>query len=255
MPFGHQPAMDSDGNLYFCGAQGGIFRMAPKGQPDRISHNTIDERTKTLDLSVTMATAVYDEELQSIHFFYTALDGSASEHFTFDLRNKAFWPFSFTDADHNPVSTHVFDGDAAGDRKVFLGGIDGYIRYFDSTVSQDDTNDIDSYVYIGPMMGKGGAKIEIQELSARLSDNTNAAEYEVYTGANAEHAFVKTIPDYKGVWENGRNYPDIEKRQGHALYVKVKGTCGGHWSLEELDALFLRYDDYESRRFDFVGNT
>lgn len=237
-----------EGMLYFAGSRGGIYMMAPQSRPERITSFSIDERLATIDYSDTMVNLAWNDREQGVHAFYAPLDGSSSEHVFFDVRNRSFWIDSFETATNNPTAIHEFDGDTATDRAILLGGQDGYVRKWDIDAEDDDGDQIDSEVWIGPITYGPGRKVMLKELQATLGENTCEIEYEVYAGESAEYAATTAKAKFGGTWTAGLNRPRRARAQGQAIYIKVyNNRCLDHWSFERL-AANIAYKGRESTR-------
>ena len=221
MAFGRPWCKSYDGSIFFMGSRGGIYRMGAGQKPERISSDRIEESLQTVDLNTTIVRCVYDDRTQGIHFFLTPLTAGATTHYFYDLRLNAFWADKFESALFNPVAVYLLDGDDPDDRVVLLGGFDRRIRKIDYTAKSDDTEAINSYVWIGPLKVDEGQKVQLKELLGTLDDDSEGAYYEVYGAQGAQMAYSRGQKFYSGIWGPGKNWADARRASGSAIYIKI----------------------------------
>jgi len=235
MAWGEPYCKTPEGIIYFFGSRGGVYQMAPGGIPERITSKNIGNRLTSVDLSSTIVRMVWSDSEQGFYVFLTPLDGSATTNYFFDAREGAWWPDKFFDANMNPTAVHVFDGDAEGDRVILLGGLDGYLRYFSSSALDDDSEPIESEVWIGPLRLDQDIAFVLDELQMKLGANSDKVNFYIWTGGGAEEAFSNGKCRISGVWQPYRNKPVRQRTSGHAAYVQIKNDCVDEsWSVEEM---------------------
>ncbi len=231
------------GILYFFGSTGGVYVMTISDDggivqlPKRISQ-AIEERLATVNLNTSIVRMEWDNRQQGFYVFITPLDASATTNYFYDQRNDAWYLDVHATANHNPIATHVFDGDDPDDRVVLLGGQDGRIRKINISDKDDDDVAIDSYCVFGPIEFEGAMKAEIlTELQAVLGNGSSDVTWEVFTGNSAEDAFNETIVSCGGTWSADRNTSERCRVSGDVLYLKVSNsTLGEAWSIESIAA-------------------
>ena len=182
---------DTTGTAYFFGSTGGVYRIAPRSYPEKITAGVIDKRLRDIDLSNTVVRMEWSEKAQGVHLFFTKNDTTSIEDCLFyDARSGSWWPDNFAHIAHNSANVMVFDGDVSGDREVLIGGRDGNVYKFDPDQVRDQTDtglvDIDSHVYLGPI-GKG-QRIVVDELSGKLALDSGTVNWSLYAGSSAEAA-------------------------------------------------------------------
>lgn len=238
MPFGRPWANGPNGVLYFMGTKGGIYRLTPGQGPERLSGERVEAAIDAVNLDDTIVRAAYDDKTQGVHFFLTPMDGtSAATHYFYDIRQDAFFADSFADVNMNPKAVCTIDGDEPGDRCLVLGGFDGRIRKIDYEALSDDTEAIDSYVWIGPLKADEGTKVRLNELRGTLDLDSDSAYYEVYGSVGAQEAYERGQKFHSGVWAPGRNWSDCRRASGTAIYIKVGNSdYNATWSYENIFA-------------------
>jgi len=241
MSFGRPWAKTPDGAIYFWGSRGGLYRMIPGSAPERISADKIDERFADVDIENVMVSMVWDDRTQGLHVFISPLTAAAATHYYYDARNDSFWADSFASTNHNPITVDLFDGDDPTDRVVLLGGMDGYIRKIDVAADDDDTEDIDSYVVIGPVKLAQNMSFRLDEIQVLLGENSDAAKLEVYVGNTVEQAYNSTQV-FEANLVAGRNPSKRPRRRGHAAYIKIlNDDPDSKWSYESMNVSLTPY--------------
>ena len=235
MAWGEPYCKSPEGIIYFFGSRGGVYQMAPGSIPERITAKNIGTRLESVDLSSTIVRMVWSDSEQGFYVFLTPLDGSSTTHYFYDVREGAWWPDTFGDANMNPTAVHIFDGDAPGDRVVLLGGLDGYLRHFSTSALDDDGTAIESEVWIGPLRLDQDIAFIVDEMQMKLGANSDKVDYYIWTGGSAEEAFSNGKCRVRGSWYANRNVPSRARTSGHAAYLQLKNTCANEsWSVEEI---------------------
>lgn len=227
MCFGPSWCKDAWGNVWFVSSRGGLYSMQPgpggTAAPQRVSALKVDERLMTIDWSANICRMVWDDRFQTIMFFITPTAGGTTINWAYDVRNEAFWPDQFANANHNPTAVHLMDGDDPDDRVALLGGRDGYIRFIDVDAKADDGTAISSYVFLGPIQSNSG-KLRMRELRGVLGENSDNVKVEMFRGHSAEAAFDSTTPLWSGNWHASRNYAMRMPAVSQALYLKLSNN-------------------------------
>jgi len=243
-----------EGVLYFAGT-GGFYKIQPGGgAPECISNNTINEIFKSIDRSQTYVTCCWDRDRWGCHIFLTPVTSGAAKHLYFDGRTQSFWYMQYPD-DYGPICATVYDGDAAVDRVMMMGGRTGFIYQLDNTLSHDvDTAlptpnpvGITSYVWLGPFIpGDDFHETKIFGLQAYLSDQqgtqVNNMNWTLQTGNDAAQAMGSSPAGftaatagagYVGVY--GRRPLLLNRMRGLAFAMKCwNDTMDRRFSFERL---------------------
>jgi hypothetical protein len=169
-------------------------------------------------------------------------DGEWHSSWWIDIRAGGIYPEAFA-SDHIPASAAYFDARIASKRGLLIGGQDGYLRKFDETAKDDDSdNAIESYVVVGPVaVGKNPRdQVITKEVSVEtgiLSDEVTAS---VFVGKTAEEVIntinvagtpkVKKVLNGKGVRTSIRN-----RAKGGAIAVMLANANNDQsFSIEDI---------------------
>lgn len=237
MAWGMPVCKDKKGIVYFVGRRGGFYAWAPGQVPEKISEMKIDERLADLDSDLNIVNCLYDDRCQVVMIYITPLDGSATTHYAYDIRNGAFFPDVFATAAHSPTSVAVVDGDDPDDRTPIIGCQDGYIRARDMDATVDDDQDstaIDSYVWLGPIQDATQSAIVLKELQAVIASGSSDVTIDVFQGDTPEEAFASTSVLTETV-SAGRNPSIRGGALGQSLFIRLRNANSAEsWSLESL---------------------
>lgn len=223
--------------IYFFGSRGGLYAIAPGGEPVRISVNKIDEKLNTVDVENSIILLAWDDRLQHVNIFITPLDNSSSTHYVYDVRNQAFWPVVFGDVNLNPTAVFTLDGDLPADRVMVIGGQDGYVRAQSLTATNDDnvsSTAIDSFVWIGPIRDEQEGRFVTREIQAVIAAGASDVTMDLFFGNTAEAASTSTSTLTRTLVA-GRNRSHRKGGFGHAMYIRLRNnTASQTWALESL---------------------
>ena len=202
--------------------------------------------------NTTLVRMVWSDRERGVYVFLTPLGGGATTNYYYDVRNQSWWPDKFGSNTLNPVSVHTFDGDAASDRTVLLGGQDGYVRKFDydTPSKSDDGTAIDSYVYLGPCQLQGRPKLMLTELKGALGTGSNDVTFGVYGAETAQAAHALSSADFTGTFSAGRNKSERRRTMGHDIFIKLQNNSDNQaWSYEFLGVELNSFDGPRARQW------
>lgn len=220
---GNSYAIDPFGQIYFYAPVGGVFKMTPGALPVRVSQQ-IERRLDNIDLSANAVSLAWDIQLQGLAIWVTPYDSRKDgTNFFFEERTASWTQDFYGNKGHQPFAVDVFDGDLPEDRKIVVGGRDGFIRIMANDATTDDGTPIDSYVWLGPISTKQMDDILMKELQATLGINSGNLKYEVYVGRTVEEA-IASSPAVSGTWFAGRNKVSLVNRCGFAIFLKLSAT-------------------------------
>ncbi len=238
--YGSAWCQSPEGIIYFFGSRGGVYRIDPEnGIPNRLTSLTIDERLADLDFGSNLVTLEWDDRAIAVRVYITPTDGTATTHYVWDVRNEAWWQFSYADAAHNPMACHLMAGNAAADRRILEYGQDGYVRMVDIDATSDDGSPISSFVYLGPFSG-----MMFVEIAATLSENSGNVTWGICSASSMERA-LDAAPRQTGRFKAGRNacqWPRAFIEQG---YLRLSAT--GPWALESLTVAVEKVNETMNR--------
>jgi hypothetical protein len=228
--YGSAWCQSPEGIIYFFGSRGGVYRMNPEnGIPQRMTSTTIDERLSDINLSTNIVTLTWDDRAIAVRVYISPTDGTAGTHYVWDVRNEAWWPFSYSDSLHNPQAIHLLAGNTPTERLILEYGQDGYIRMVDVDTESDDGSPIESYVYIGPFSG-----MMLLELAAILREGSNNVNWSIVSASSAEKA-LDASPRQTGRFRAGQNQSHWPRAFLETGYIRLDGT--GSWAVEKLSAV------------------
>ncbi len=224
MLWGRPFAKDPFGQVYFMSNTGAIFKMTPGALPQPVSQNIL-KKLENVDLSTVVVRMAWSLQYQGLHVFVTPLNlNTPAQHFFYEERTGAWWVDRFHWKYHNPFAVHVYDGDAAEDRHVMLGGKDGSVRIVSETAGDDDGKPIQSVVWLGPLSTKQMDDVLLKDMQATLGVDSWEVSWAVHVGRTVEEAKASASVR-SGTWSPGRNKVNLVNRSGFAIFLKLSATA------------------------------
>ncbi len=221
-----------DSSILFL-SRGGLYLIPPgaQGEPVPFSSELLPADLLDVDTVSNTVTMAYDVAARGIHLYVTPNDGTAgTNHWWIDWTTKTFWRVTLV-AGQQPYRLVSYALTGQYPRYVLLGGYDGYVRRYDSSVATDDGETLTSWVKIGPFaLGQPGTDGIISEIEGTLGVGSADVTWELRGGDSAEAAAVATSVLATGIWVAGRNaryHPRIRRVAG-ILYL----TSTGSWAFE-----------------------
>lgn len=220
--------LDGYGNCFFFGNNGGMFKVGLNAPPQRISNQTIDKQlVSNVDVANSTIHLCWDTLRQGIWLFIRPFAGTQSTHYFFDLRTNGYFPVKFASATYSPTCIASYDLDQPQDRRIILGGSDGYMRYLNDAAYTDDGTGFDSYYVVGPWVPtKPETKLIVDSL-----DLTFGADSEVKVTIQSANTpeFCISNPEY--VWSErataGETILYRPNVSGRAIALKVEPAFVG----------------------------
>jgi len=225
--YGSAWCQSPEGIIYFFGSRGGVYRMDPEnGIPGRLTALTIDERLADINLNDNHVTLEWDDRAIAVRVYVSPADGSKGTHYVWDVRNEAWWPFTYTNSAHNPIAVRLLQGNTTEDRRILEYGQDGYVREVDVDVDSDDSNPIESFIYLGPFNG-----MMLVELYATMSESSGSVTWAICSASSMERA-LDIAPRITGRIKGGRNA--CQWPRGFIEYGYLRLSSSGPWAMEQL---------------------
>jgi len=250
--FGSQAwCWDDRNTLYFVGSDG-VFGITTKSiqageppinltkehLPELVTDMGLNRRTDRVMLS-------YDKRRYGLTLNAVQADSGWSVNMWIDLRKGGVWPETYQ-TDHLPHSTMYYDCRKDSERQLLWGGGDGYIRKFSEAHKNDDgSNAISSQVVVGPIVSDGETpreKIEMDDLSVTVGQDTDGITVSIYKAATAEEL---TDNIQSGVGANlQKTFTSTkllaavrQKMADGAIAIKLSNsTASQSWSIEKISA-------------------
>ncbi|MCK5611420.1 hypothetical protein KAR91_56640 [Candidatus Pacearchaeota archaeon] len=228
-------AFDPNGIFYFFG-QGTLWRMSAGGVPEPLSRNRMDVAFNAIDLTTKTVHLVWDNLRHGLHIFVVLTASGATTHYYWDERTDGFWPISFPNG-QGPTTAYAFDGDDPDDNAVLFGGWDGYIRYIDPSVKNDDTIKISSHVLYPPIMAGGLlSNTRINGLTAIVDASADGVTLTAYAEDTPQGAIESATIRYARVLPAGRTRV-LNRVAGNAIMFKLaNATVSETWAIENIIA-------------------
>ena len=238
--YGSAWCQSPEGIIYFFGSRGGVYRIDPEnGIPNRLTAMTIDERLADIDLNANLVTLEWDDRAIAVRVYITPADGTKATHYVWDVRNEAWWPFTYANPEHNPMAVHLLSGNTVEERRILEYGQDGYIRFSDVDSESDDGSPIESFVYLGPF-----SATMFVELAASLREGSNTVTWEFCSASSLERALT-AVPRQTGRIISGRNGSQWPRAFVERGYLRLSAT--GPWALEHITAAVEQVGDTMNR--------
>lgn len=215
----------------------GLYIMSPGGAspPQELSRNRLPRELLDTDMISNSVTLHYDGSNQGVHVFVTPYDESAGSHWFVSVPDGGFYPVSLP-ATKQPMSLLEYAAGQGDAQAVLQGDVDGYIRKYDATATDDDGTAITSYVDLGPFrLAEQGRRGVIQEFAGVLDEDSAGVTWSIYTGDTAEAAVDDSTATNTGSWVAGRNRPVHPRAGGGASVITLTGT--GMWAFESAYAI------------------
>jgi len=223
---------DEYGTLYFVGSSG-LFKM-PRGSftPEPLSHGKIDELVGRLNPETLEIEMGYDEVDQVVHCFLRPADGTTvGEHVIYEVRADAFRTDKYPLVVGPTAVTTPSGSSDPEDRRVWLGGSDGYIRRFDSDTVNDDgsagAEAMECVVRFPAIEAEGGVRqIMLNELMAFGATGNDPVTWNIYAGFSPEEVNQQTTPARTGTWfddgqPDGFQTPQRVRARGGAIQYEI----------------------------------
>jgi len=247
---------DKLGDLYIIGTTGILRIPSGFGTPENITAESYPDFLKDLDYDsqLHILSCGYDRFKDGFKICKTTLATGANVNWWFDIRKKGLFKDAY------PTTSGVYcqywyEARDPDYRCLLHGCADGFIRWEDSTKTDDDTTTstqaIDSYISFGPFaMGKENEEGVLDSIvgittgsraGTSLTDSS-ALTCKVWTGLASDDVVEKltlnTLPTMAcTIAAPGRNRGGSVKRPVRGVYGGIRlgnNTASQTWGLEEL---------------------
>jgi hypothetical protein len=239
---------DQSDNLYFVGTDGiyGLsadsiinaqapIHLTKERLPRLITRLNLNHRTDRVNMA-------WDADRHGIMVCVSQMDGAWSFSFWVDLRTGGIFPETYQQ-DHIAASMFYFESRKSEERNLLLGSYDGYIRKFsDTDKSDDDSNAIQSYVTIGPIVGGGKKRLRTacSDISIITGLGTDGVEVGLYTADTGQQLVQNVLdnvdPVIKRIFTGNKMLPSIRQRfSAGAIALKIGNSqTEESWNMERI---------------------
>ena len=220
-----------EGEVLFLGANGLYWIEPTSTYPKNLSTSKVPAELVGLDQAVKTILMSFDSYASGVHIFAPdTTSSSASTHLWFDWFSGTFWLVTMP-VGMEPTALVSYP-EILSRSPVILGCRDGYLRSFADGNTDDDGEDLSSYVWIGPIrVGPVGYEGAIDEIIGVLDNSSGDVDWEIYVGESMEDALAATART-TGTWEAGPNHVVRTRERGHALFIKLASTS--RWAIESI---------------------
>ncbi len=224
---------DPNGTFYFFGS-GTVWRMAAGGIPEPLSRNRMDKTFKDIDLTTDTVHLAWDNVRHGLFIFIVPSTEGSTTHYYWDERTNSFWKIIIPDA-QGPTTVLAFDGDNPDDNALILGGFDGYLRKFDSSVTDDDGTAISSYVLYPPItMGGSSRNTKVNQIVIVLDTNSDGVVLTAYAEETAQKAIESSTARFVRTLLAGRTRI-ISRLTGNTIMLRLSNSVDETtWAVESL---------------------
>jgi hypothetical protein len=225
--------------------------MMPPGcgsTPFSVSREKLPLELRNIDISAYTVTMAYDVGKRGIHIFVAKNTAAAQTHWFVDTKTQAgsdrsspngvaFWPITI-DSDFEPFSILERRNNTAAtidQSPVLLGGRDGYVRRFDDSLFEDDSQPFVSYIDYGPIpLAARGQEGILAEMSVVPAAGSGPIECEIRVADTAEELLLAD-PEVYTFDLDGLNLTVHPRVRGATCSIRFKSAHNtGAWALEEV---------------------
>jgi len=201
-----------------------------------MSREKVPEELLNVDATVTIVSMEYDVDKRGVHIYLTPTVAGSPTHWWLDWTQKTFWPVTLPST-MEPTACCTYQSTEIGDSGVLLGGRDGTIRRYDDSAQDDDGTNFSSYIDIGPIpMAQDGTTGTLVSLDANMAESSGDVAWSVHPALTFEAATGASSTD-SGTWVAGLNARVRAIGRGQAYMLKIAGTPGSKWGMENVSAI------------------
>ncbi|MHA2085565.1 MAG: hypothetical protein ACXABD_17555 [Candidatus Thorarchaeota archaeon] len=225
-----------------------LWTIGSTEHPTRFSEERVPEELREIDTDTVTVSMAYDARFRGFHLYLTPTSGDGT-HWWLDVESRAIWPILLPTT-HQPdvICSHISEDYLP---VVVLGCRDGYLRNYSSSAKDDDGEDIESHVVLGPfrLAVNDVTDAMLAELQGALAGD---ATWRVFAGKSAEEVADAAVAamnmliagntpvDVKasGDWSGGTNKNSRPRVRGPWCAVMLSAT--GQWAFESAVATAQR---------------
>ena len=225
------------GELIFL-SMDGLHALPPGGDsfPIPLSQGPLPHEFRNLDPVQLTVSLEYDVHGRGVHIYLTPESSNARTHWWFDWEGKRFWPMSLASG-HEPTAICAIQATAIEESGVILGGRDGTLRRLSDLAEDDCGTSYETYAAFGPIALAADSKLgTILSMDAVLADGSGPVTWSLHSALTFEAAASASASD-TGTWTEGLNATIRPTGRGQAFTLKLTGTAGRRWGVEQITAV------------------
>ena len=229
--------MGPGGELIFLSTDG-IYALPPGGNsyPIPLSREVLPREFLNIDPQLLTASLEYDTNGLGVHIFLTPDSSNARIHWWFDWGMKTYWPVSLQSG-HEPTTTCAYNGTTIEDSAVILGCRDGKLRRFSELSENDCGVAYATYAFIGPIALARDAMVGgVVSIDAVMAEGSGPVAWSLHPAMTFEGC-ASAAATSSGVWNGGINATVRPAGRGQAFSLKLTGTAGRRWAVEQIEAV------------------
>ena len=217
-------------------SQDGLYGISPaqNNVPFKISRDRMPMELTNINLDLVYVSMAYHNSFEGINIYVTPKTPGPTAHWWFDWRTKSFHRESYPwEMEPTMVTTHVVDG--VSSRVIVLGGRDGLLRVYTEARPDDDGENFESFILIGPIaLGASGYYEGIlREVVGQLATASGAVTLQIQVGDSVEAAY-RAAPRDAFPLLAGKNRTHTPRLRGNACFLRLVGTPGYAWAHEQM---------------------
>ncbi len=217
-------------------SKSGVYAVNPGGNsyPVPLSEGPLPAELKSVDTNVLNVQLEFDVADRGVHIFLTPDSSNTRLHWWLDFDNKAFWPLTLASG-HEPTATCALNATATEETGILLGCRDGKLRRFSSLAGNDTGSAFTSYVIIGPIPLAVDSRVgRLLSMDAVLAEGSSDVTWALQPALTYELCATASSSD-TDTWSSGLNATDRPAARGQAVSLKLTGTAGDRWALEQVN--------------------
>jgi hypothetical protein len=231
-----------DGSLLFF-SWDGIYMLPPGGGETSLKNVSVGKVSELLSISDDFRDEYevfmeYDVADGGVHIFIVdtkSEDPREGSHLWWDLATDSFWRV-VVPQDMEPTSLHAVDARWRSDSAVLIGGRDGFVRCYRDAFQDDDGQDVEAHVTLGPYwLEQYQQEVIVNELTATMARDSKGVRWELWGGDSPEEAYHALPVFADGLWVAGTNYTERPRMRARAFFLKLSSSSSGlPWAMEQV---------------------
>jgi hypothetical protein len=215
----------------------GLYALPAGGEtfPISLSREVIPTKLRYINPTMVDVSLEYDIQGRGIHIFLTSISSNSRSHWWMDWNRKSFWPVSLQEG-HEPTATCSLQSNAIEESSIILGGRDGKLRRYNHLSEDDCGTSFSSYAVLGPVALNVDTKVgTIVSIATEIAVGSGSVAWSIIPALTFEGLLTGTT-SASGTWIAGLNANVRPACRGQAFNLRLDGTAGRRWALENITA-------------------